>query len=140
MGKGFVIKDPQVEIDGQDVSERITSATVNYSAEEVEDNASGKERGRLAGLKDWSIELGIAQDKQAELDGILFDLVGEEDIEIKVRKRGDAISSENPSYEGKGLITGDYSPLAGNVGARNESSVTFAQSDGVALQRVTSSS
>ena len=132
------LTDAFVSINGVDLSANVGSVTLNDSAELQVATAMGDAgQRRLAGLRDWSLEVEFFQDfAAAKVDETLQPLVGAAQFAVKFRKsKTDAISATNPEYQGNGMIDGDYPITAGAVGEVNKSSVTFVCADGAALIR-----
>ena len=131
-----VLTDAFVSIGGTDFSDHVKSVTLNYSAEVHDVTAMGDaSRSRLAGLKDWSVDIEFYQDfADNSIDETLFDAVGVETA-IKVRSsKTDAISATNPEYQGNGIMS-SFPIVGAAVGEVVMTSVTFECSDGVALIR-----
>jgi len=74
-------------------------------------------RDRIAGLKDWSIEITFKQDYAAsKVDATLFSLVGAAEFAIAVRKSDtDATAATNPEYQGNCVLE-SYQPFGQTVG------------------------
>jgi len=133
----IVLTKAMVRVGSSQASTNITSwvtgVTVNYAAELIDKTAMGVgSRGRMAGLKDWSITVDLNQDfADNTIDEILYDLVGISESSkswIHVKATTAKGSATNPRYYGHSLLEG-YSPLAGAVGELAKTSVTF-QADG----------
>jgi hypothetical protein len=125
MGK-FVWKTPHITVDSTDLSDHIESITVNYSAEVVDTTSSGDgTRTKLAGLKDWNVNVTFKQDYAAsKVDATLFDLVGAASFTITMKPTDAAVGAANPSFSGSALLE-SYTPMDGSVGAGATTSVTF---------------
>jgi len=130
----LVLKDCVITVNGVDFSDHVTSVTVNLSKDEIETtNFSGGGRERVHGLKDDSFELNFQQDFAAgEVDATLYPLWNNEtEFTVEVRPTALAVSSTNPKYSATCILL-EYQPLAGDVGALSETSVTFpAQRTGI---------
>ena len=123
----FILTDVLVTVDGVDVSDHVTSVTVNLSKDEVETTAfTGGGRERKAGLKDDSFEVNFQQDFAASsVDELLYDLYdNESEFPVVVRPVSGAVSATNPSYSGTCIVL-EYQPLAGDVGSLSTTTVTF---------------
>jgi hypothetical protein len=132
----FVLTDAFVSVNAVDLSDHVKSVTVKYSAELQDATVMGNAgRRKLAGLKDWSIDVEFDQDfASAKVDATLYSLVGVETaLKVRASKTG-AISATNPEFQGNGMLE-SYSPVAGSIGDVLRTSVTFQGSDGVALIR-----
>lgn len=123
----FILTDVLVTVDGVDVSDHVTSVTVNLAKDEVETTAfTGGGRERKAGLKDDSFEVNFQQDFAASsIDELLYDLYNTEtEFTVAVRPVSGAVSATNPSYSGTCILL-EYQPLSGDVGSLSETTVTF---------------
>ena len=123
----FVLKNCYVSVNGVDISDHVTSVTVNLVKDEVETTSfSGGGRERIAGLKDDSFEVNIQQDFAAsEIDDLLYPLWNNEtEFTVEVRPTSSAVGATNPKYSGTCILL-EYQPLAGDVGSLSETSVTF---------------
>jgi len=133
----MVLKNAYVSVNSVDLSDHVTSVTINYSAEILEKTAMGaSSKQRIAGLKDFSVDLEFNQDFAAgEVDATLFPLVGAAAFPIEIRPDAGVVGTANPKYTGNGLLE-SYSPLDGSVGELATTSTTI-QGDGD-LARATS--
>jgi predicted secreted protein len=125
MGK-FVWKTPDIVVNSQDLSDHVESLTINYGAEIIDMTASGDAtRSKLAGLKDWSVNVTFKQDYAASsVDATLFDLVGAASFTITMKPTDSAVGATNPSFSGSALLE-SYTPIDGSVGAGATTTVTF---------------
>ena len=126
----FHFRDASVTINSVDLSDHIRSVTINYGAEILDKTAMGdSSRTRLAGLKDWSVDIEFNQDfAAAEVDATLFSLVGSTDFTIAIRPTSTGASATNPNFNGRCLLE-TYPPLGNAVGELATVSITF-QGDG----------
>lgn len=134
----FVLRDAEVVINGVDLSDHVTSLTVNYGAELQDQTAMGDlSRRRDAGLIDWSMDVEFKQDfDSGSVDATLFALVGAASaftITAMANKTA-GVSATNPRYSGTCHIEA-YPPLDGTVGAANRTRCTF-RSDSVLTRNV----
>lgn len=122
----FVFTDGFVSINGNDVSDHVKSATLNYSAELQDDTVMGDTtRSRIGGLKDWSIDIEAQNDfASGELDSILFPLVGTTFTVILRAVNTGGIGSTNPNFSGTGILE-SYTPIAGAVGDLASTPITI---------------
>ncbi len=119
-----VLTNAHVQIGATDMSDHVRSVTLNYSADMIEDtNMGDNTRQRIGGLKDWSIELELAQDFAAIVDPILFDLVGST-FTVTIRPDSAAMSATNPEFTGTGILE-SYPPLGNPVGELATTTVTI---------------
>ena len=133
----IVLKDASVVINSVDLSDHVSSVTINYSAEILDKTAMGaNSRARVAGLKDFSVDVEFNQDYAAsKIDATLFPLVGAAAFPIIVKPTSSAVSATNPSYTGNALLE-SYSPVAGAVGELAKVSVSMP-GDGDLTRNVT---
>lgn len=133
----FVLKNAFVKINAVDLSANVKSVTVNYSAEIQDSTAmSQASRSRLAGLKDWSLDVEFFQDYAAgKVDATMFPIVGTQ-VAIEIRPDAGEVSATNPKFTGNGTVE-NYNPVAGSVGDVAMASTKLSGSDGVALARAT---
>jgi len=122
----IVLKDASVVVNSVDLSDHISSVTINYSAEITDKTAFGATaRSRIAGLKDFSVDLEFNQDyASSNVDATLFPLVGAAAFAIVIKPTSGSVSATNPSFTGNVLVE-TYSPLAGAVGELNKTSVSL---------------
>lgn len=125
-----VLKDASLVVNSVDLSDHIKQVTLNYSAEVLEDTAMGADtKSRVAGLKDWSLEVEFYQDYAAsKVDATLFTLVGASSFAVTLKPTSDAVSATNPSFSGSAVLP-EYTPVSGEVGQLSTVSVTF-EADG----------
>jgi hypothetical protein len=136
----FVLKDAVITVNGVDLSDHATSVTMDLSTDEVEVTgfSSGAGREFLPGLKSETITVNFLQDfAAAEVDATLWPLYNAgSTFTVTVKPTSAATSATNPQYSATcALFT--YSPIAGDVGSRSETSVTFRVASGV-VTRATS--
>jgi len=114
----IVLTDAFVSLGGTNVSDHVTSVTINFERDEVEATAMGDStHGQLLGLKNWSVELELQQDFAASsIDSILWAAVNTPTtVAFEIRPTSGAASATNPKYTGTGYVP-SYSPLSGGVG------------------------
>lgn len=128
--------DGFVSFGAVDISDYVTSITLDYAAEMLDETAMGDTtRINKGGLFNWSATLEMNQDFADNLiDEILFPLVGTTGVLI-VRPTSAAVGLSNPNYTGTGIIA-NYNPFGNGVGDLAKTSVTI-QSAGP-LTRATS--
>jgi hypothetical protein len=114
-----------------DLSDHVRSLTLNYGAELLEITAMGDgARDRIAGYRDWSVEVEFNQDfAAANVDDTMFDLVGHANTQsIAIRPTSAAVGATNPEYQGEVRVE-SYPPVGGGVGEVLTTSVTLQGSD-----------
>jgi len=124
----YVVKTPQIEVNGKDLSDHLTDVTLTYEADEVESTSSGttvNDKSFIAGLRSWSVDATFQQDYDTgKVDATLFSLVGADPFAIKVRPTSAVKGATNPSYEGNAILL-SYPPMSGAVGELAKVSVKF---------------
>ena len=136
----IVLKDAVITIDGTDLSDHISSVTLEDSADEVEftgfDNSGYREYGQ--GLKTASIQLEVFQDFGASsVDSVLYPLYASGGtFAVTVKAENATTSATNPEYSMDGRLY-SYSPIAGAVGDASTTSVTI-NNGGTGLARAES--
>lgn len=125
----LILKDMDIVINGVNLSDHVMSGTINYEAELQDETAMGDDsRTRLAGLKNYSLDITFQQDfASGSVDATLFPLVGV-DTSVVIKPTSAAVSVTNPSFSGTAIL--ESYPIMGNaVGELAQVSVTF-QGDG----------
>lgn len=101
-----------------DLSDHVMSITLNTEVDLQEDSAMGNTdnyRTRLAGMKDWSVDVTFKQDFDAtKVDVTLFAILGVSGT-FSGRATSSARSSTNPEYEGECLLE-SYPPFGNAIG------------------------
>jgi len=105
-----------VTINSVDLSDHITSASLEQNYDDVDTTAFGDSvRTRIAGLGDATLNITFNQDyASSEVDATLNGLVGTTTA-FTFKPTDAATSATNPSYNGTVLVT-QYTPVAGEVG------------------------
>jgi len=131
----IVLTDAFLSLTAINLSTYLKSVTLSYSAELIDDSAMGDTtRSRIAGVKDWSLDLEFKQDYAAgAVDATLFALVGVSAAVI-LRPASAVGSIGNPQYSGNGLIE-SYTPLGGAFGEMVMTSTTM-QGNGILTRAV----
>lgn len=113
----FVLTNAYCLLNAVDLSDHVKQITVNFKADTPENTAmSQTTRNRLAGLKDWDVDIEFNQDfALAKVDATLFPLVGAAAFAIEFRPDAGARSTTNPGYTGNALLA-DYKILGNKVG------------------------
>lgn len=112
----LIYRNASLVVNAVDLSDRVVSATLNYSAELQDETAMGDTtRINKGGLKNWSIDVEFKQDFAAgEVDATLFALVGTT-FTVTLKPDSAAVGATNPSFSGTGILE-SYQPLGGSVG------------------------
>jgi hypothetical protein len=133
----LVLTDVFVEVAGVDLSARVDSVTLNFGPALVESSAFGSSSvRRLAGVKDWSVDLQFQQDFAAgQVDATLSGpaLAGTA-VTVELRPTTAARSATNPAYRGSAFIE-SYTPLGGAHGELSRAPVALKGDD--TLSRLT---
>jgi len=123
-----IVKTPQIEVNGEDLSDHLTDVSLTYEADEIESTSSGttvNDKTFIAGLRSWKVDATLQQDYDAsEVDATLFSLVGANPFTIKVRPTSAVKGATNPSFEGNAILL-SYPPISGAVGELAKVSVSF---------------
>lgn len=133
----FVLKDPVITIDGDDLSAFISEVTIETTRDEVDVTAFGANNKEiLAGLGDATISLTAFQAFGAsEVDAVLWPLsTTDTPFTVTVKPTSGAVSATNPEYEMSALMF-SYSPIAGSVGAASTTPVSFRNATQTGLVR-----
>lgn len=134
----FTLTNASVTVAGTNLSDHVTSVTIDTGAEEVDTTAMSASgwKTNTAGLKNWSVQINFQQDYAAsKVDATIWPLLGTNVTVDVISDAGSAISATNPSYTGSVLVN-SYSPVAGSVGELATTEVTWPGSG--ALVRATS--
>jgi len=132
----IVFKDPHLHINNVDLSDHVRQVTIKYAAEILDKTAGGvNSKGKIAGLKDWSMDIEFNQDfAAASVDATIFPLVGAAAFPVLLNPAGDTTGAANPAYTGNAIV-GNYT-LGGAVGQLATAPVTL-EGDGDLLRAVT---
>ena len=122
----IVLIDPEVTIDGVDMSTYIKEVSLEVEADDVETTTfqSGGWKTRLPGLKSGEVSFTFNTDYDAStVDDRLWGWFG---TSVTFAVRGDlgAVSATNPEYQGTAVAL-KMMPLAGSVGDLNEQQLTW---------------
>ena len=122
----LIWNDAFFTINSVDLADHVTSLTLNYGVELLDITAMGDgARDRIAGYKDWSIEVEFNQDFAASnVDATMFPLVGAAATAVELRPTSAAASATNPKFTGN-VIVESYPPLGGGVGEVLKTSVSL---------------
>jgi len=123
-------------IGGVDLSDKMTSASLDISYDDVETTAFGDAvRTRVAGLGTAVLNINFNADFAAsEVDATLNGLVGTATAFV-FKPTSASVSATNPSYAGSALVTA-YTPISAEIGSLSTFSVSWPVSG--AITRATS--
>jgi len=133
-----VLKNADVVIDSVNLSDHISSVTLETSRPEVDVTAMGNSHQQFAaGLGDATITLEVFQDyAAASVDTTLWPKSNSDTaFNVVVKPTSNVVSATNPSFTMSSLLY-EYSPLAGSVGDANTTTVTFRNA-GTGITRAT---
>lgn len=123
-----VVRTPQIEVNGVDLSAHLTDVNLTYETDEIESTSSGTtgtDKAFMGGFRSWKVDVTLQQNYDAgAVDATLFSLVGADPFTIKVRPTSAAKGATNPSYEGSAILL-SYTPMSGAVGEMAKVSVSF---------------
>lgn len=134
----FVLKDAYIELDGDDVSDHVSSVTIDTKDDEVDVTSFGaRNKETQKGLGEASIELDAYNDfEAASLDSILWALYeANEPFSVIVRPTPDAASTSNPEYELAEALLFNHQPINGKVGEAATTKVMFKNAGQAGLTR-----
>lgn len=135
----FVLKDAMVVINAVDLSDHVSSVTIESTRPEVPVTSMGDDFAVfIAGIGDASVTVAFFQDfAAAEVDATLWPLsTTDTPFTVAVRPTSGAISTTNPEFQMTALMFG-YSPIAGDVGSASTTEVTFRNAAQTGLVRDT---
>lgn len=116
----------------------IRSITVNYKVEVLDKTAmQSSGRGRIAGLKDASVNIEFNQDyADNKVDETLNGYLGASStaVWIGIRPTTSPVGAGNPNYTGR-YVMESYNPVSGSVGDLGTVSASF-MCDGIVTRRV----
>ncbi len=121
----LVFTDAFVSVDGNDISDHVTSVTLEYSADMQEKTAMGDDtHNNIGGLKNWSMSVELNQDYAASsVDAIMFPLVGTTIPMIVRPVNAGGVSATNPNYTGSGVVE-SYNPVSASIGELGKASIS----------------
>jgi hypothetical protein len=133
----FVFLNPTILVNAVDMSAMCKKATLNIDVAEQETTAFSTStkpfRTRVAGLRDWSVDLDFNQDFAAsQVDATLFPILGTV-VAFELRNQAGAGSTTNPAYRGNVLIS-TYQVADGSVGDLAHSSVKWPGASAIFAQ------
>ena len=114
-----------ITINSVDLSDHITSASLEISYDDVETTAFGDAvRTRIGGLGDATLNLTFNQAyASSEVDATLNALVGTSTAFV-LKPTSGSVSATNPTYAGSVIVT-SYTPISAEVGTLATLSVSW---------------
>jgi hypothetical protein len=131
----FVLKDCYVQIDSVDLTTDGASVEVSMAADDVDVSTFGAGvHQHLGGLRaDQFVITFLSNFDANRVDDTLFPLLATADqtpeFTVRVGAFGSIPSATNPHYVSTRCILLNYSPLAGDIGARSETQVTIPSNE-----------
>jgi len=128
----LVLTNPSITIGGVDLSNSISSVTLDTKYDIVETTAFGDTaKKRVAGLADNSISIEFFQDfGSSSVEATIFPLLGTA-TSIVVKPVATTATTTNPTYTVSALVS-EWQPLKGQIGALATASVTWPVSGAIA--------
>lgn len=133
----FVLKSAVVVLNSVDLSDHVSSVTIETTFDETDTTAFGATyKEFLQGLGDATIELSMFQDFAAgEVDATLWPLSQSgAPFPVAIKPASGAISAANPEYQMTGVLL-SYNPIDGGVGDASTTEVTIRNAAQVGLVR-----
>jgi hypothetical protein len=132
----FVLKDAYVQIDGNDLTTDGASVEVSMAAEDIDVSTfgGGGVRQHLGGLRsDQFVITFLSNFDTSRVHDTLFPLLATADqtpeFRTVVSPFGPIFGPDNPGFLSNRCILLNYTPLAGDIGARSEMSVTIPSNE-----------
>ena len=124
----FVLNNASVTLNSVDLSDHVSSVTLDITAEEITTTSMGSTFvERTGGLKSGQLSIEFQQDFAAsEVDATLFPLLGTTTAFV-VKADAGSTSATNPAYSGNVLVN-QHLPLSNAVGELATMSVAFPTS------------
>ena len=131
----FVLKTATVTVNAVDLSDHISSVTIQTQYDSIDVTAFGSTyKEILSGLGDATITLDFFQDfAAAKVDATLWPLIGTT-FPVTVKPTSASVSTTNPRFDMTGTLL-TYNPIAGNVGAASTTSVSIPNAASTGLTR-----
>lgn len=133
----FVLKSAVITVNSVDISDHVSSVTIETTFDEVDMTAFGSTYKELAqGLGDATITLSCFQDFAAgELDATLWPLSQSgASFPVAIKPTSGAISATNPEYQMTAVLL-SYNPIDGQVGEASTTDVTLRNAAQTGLVR-----
>jgi hypothetical protein len=124
------LSNPVVTINGVNLTDQCTSATVNYVYEQLETTAFGDSARKYGGaaitsLQNNSIEVELYQSYAAsETEATIFGLVGIQTT-VVIKASDTTVSATNPSYTMTGYLE-SHTPINASLGELSTVTLVFA--------------
>ncbi len=136
-----VLKDAYISVAGVNISDHVSSVTINQNADEVDVTGFGASgyREYVQGFKEASISIDVFQDfASSSVDQTLYPYYASGGtFAVEVRPTSSAASATNPKYTMTGVLN-NYTPLDGGVGDANTTTVEISNGGTAGIIRGTS--
>lgn len=125
------LSNPTLQINGIDLQDQCTSATINYVYEQLETTAFGDTARKFGGsavtsLQNNSIDVELYQSyASSETEATIFGLVGIVTT-IVIKPTSAAVSATNPSYTLTGCYLESHTPINASLGELSTLTLSFA--------------
>ena len=121
----FVGSTTSVTIATVDLSDRVSSVTINREWEDLNDTAFGDTNVQhLAGLADGTLEITFYMDYAATETYVTMSTLGGTEATIVVKPTSAAVSATNPSITVTALVT-ELIPIQATIGEVSEITLTW---------------
>lgn len=122
----FVLTDAAVTVNSVDLSDYVTSVTLNYEKDSVEVTAMGATGHKFTGgLQNISLDVTFNQDFAASQVAATLDALVGSTTTVVVKPTSAAVGATNPSYTITDAFLAATQPVAGSVGDLAAMSVSF---------------
>ena len=122
----FVLTDAAVTVNSVDLSDYVTSVTLNYEKDSVEVTAMGATGHKFTGgLQNISLDVTFNQDFAASQVAATLDALVGSTTTVVVKPTSAAVGATNPSYTISDAFLAATQPVAGSVGDLAAMSVSF---------------
>lgn len=127
----LVLTNPSIVIGSTDLSNYVTSVTLDTKYDIVETTAFGDTaKKRVAGLADNSISLEFQQDfASSAVEATVYPLLGTA-VTVTIKPVASTVTTVNPSYAVSALVS-EWQPLKGGIGQLATASVTWPVSGAI---------
>ena len=122
----FVLKDAALTVNSVDLSDYVTSITLNYETDSVEVTAMGATGHKFTGgLQNISLDVTLNQDFASSQVAATLDALVGGTTTVVVKPTSAAVGATNPSYTISNAFLAATQPVAGSVGDLAAMSVSF---------------
>ena len=131
MATSVYLSNPNVTINSVVLQDQCTSATLNYSLEQLEttsfgDTARSYGASAVTSLQNNSVEIELYQSYAAsETEATIYGLVGIQTTIIVAPSSG-VVSATNPFFTGVGMYLESHTPINASLGELSTITLTFA--------------